>query len=66
MAPKGRPQDYTKRNVNYGRQFTKTINGKKRKVMYRYLNKDKRTKTLVFASTKKLVTYSRFQSSGMK
>ena len=47
--------DYTKRNVSYGRQFTKRIKGRDRKVMYRYLNKDKKTKTLVFAGSKKVV-----------
>lgn len=41
-----------KRNVSYGRQFTKKINGKNRKVMYRYLNKDKKSKVLVYVSNK--------------
>ena len=49
--PKGRPMDYTKRNVNYGRKF---MIGK-REVMYRYINKDKKTKTLVDARTKKVI-----------
>jgi len=53
--PAGRPMDYSKRNVSYGRRFTKKINGKNRNVMYRYINKDKKTKTLVYASNKQLV-----------
>lgn len=43
------------RKANYGRQFTKKINGKNRKVMYRYLNRDKKTKTLVYVNNKKPV-----------
>ena len=46
--PEGREGSY-----NYGRKFTIG----KREVMYRYVNKDKRTKTLVDAKTKKVIKH---------
>ena len=49
MPGKGKKGRY-----NYGRKFTLG----KREVMYRYVNKDKRTKTLVDARTKKVIKMS--------
>lgn len=50
------PRKGQKGSYSYGRQFVKRIKGRDRKVMYRYLNKDKRTKTLVFVGSKKPVS----------
>ena len=55
------PRKGQKGRYNYGRQFSKhtsTSGGTKiyTKVQYRYLNGDKKTKTLVDARTKKPVT----------
>jgi len=46
------PSKGQKGRYNYGRAFTR----KGRKVAYRYVNKDKRTKTLVDFKTKKPIS----------